>query len=59
LILFGRHDPTEEPGLAIASAKLCARAEIVWLDEGRHWIQRESPAQVNRELVRFLTNAGP
>lgn len=55
LILFSRHDPTENPGLASASLQLCDDAQILWFDEARHWLQREDPARVNEALLAFLT----
>jgi pimeloyl-ACP methyl ester carboxylesterase len=54
LLLFGRHDPTEEPGLAHASASLCDECRLVELERARHWIQREEAARVNEELLSFL-----
>jgi len=53
-ILFSRHDPTEEPGLAIASQKLADQAEIVWFDDVHHWLQREATVQVNAKILTFL-----
>lgn len=58
LVLWGTQDPTEEPGLAEASIKFCDDARLVRLEQVRHWIQREEPAHVNRELVGFLGDAG-
>jgi epoxide hydrolase 4 len=55
LILFGRQDPAEEPGLAEASLPLCDDGRIVWLENAHHWIQREEPERVNQELVEFLS----
>jgi len=55
LILFGTRDPAEEPGLAEASLTLCDDGRLVWLDEARHWIQREEPAHVTQELLRFCS----
>lgn len=55
LVLWGTQDPTEEPGLAEASLQLCSDARLIRLDQARHWIQREEPELVNRELVQFLS----
>lgn len=55
LVLLGTHDPTEEPSLAEASLTLCDDAVLMRLEHARHWIQREEPDLVNRELVRFLS----
>ncbi|HEV7282944.1 MAG TPA: alpha/beta hydrolase [Pirellulaceae bacterium] len=57
LILWGARDPTEEPGLAEASLKLCDEARLMRLEDARHWIQREEPDLVNRELMTFLSDA--
>lgn len=54
-ILFGRHDPTEEPGLASASFDLCNNAEILWFEESRHWPHREEPDRMNNALVDFFS----
>lgn len=53
LILFGKRDPTEEPGLAEASLRLCDDARIVWFDDARHWIQREESDRVTQEILGF------
>ncbi len=57
LILFGRQDPTEEPGLAEASQTLCDDAKLHWLEEARHWIQREEPARVTGAIGDFVSSA--
>lgn len=54
LVMFGRHDPTEEPGLNQASATLCEDCRLVELEDARHWIQREQATRVNDELLAFL-----
>jgi epoxide hydrolase 4 len=56
LILFGKRDPAEEPGLAEASLSLCDDARLVWLEQSRHWIQREEPEQVTDEILSFLSS---
>jgi pimeloyl-ACP methyl ester carboxylesterase len=55
LILFGKNDPAEEPGLAEASLPLCEDARIVWLDHAKHWIQREEPERVTHEILNFCS----
>lgn len=55
LILFGKHDPAEEPGLAEASLSICDQGRLVWLEEARHWIQREEPTRVTEEVLRFIS----
>lgn len=53
-ILFSRHDPTEEPGLAVASQSLTDHAEIIWFENVRHWLQREAPTAVNEQILTFI-----
>jgi len=59
LILFGKHDPTEEPGLAEASRALCTDARLHWFEEARHWIQREESDRVTEEIARFISSMPP
>lgn len=54
LVMYGRHDPAEEPGLNEASRALCPAARFVELEQGRHWLQREEPERVNVETLSFL-----
>lgn len=54
LILWGKHDPALEPGLAEASLAQCDNGRIVWLEDASHWIQREEVEQVNRSMQDFL-----
>lgn len=54
LILFSQNDPTEEPGLASASLKLCDDAQVAWFSHARHWLQREEAERVNESLLAFL-----
>ena len=58
LMLFGCRDPSEQPGLARASLGLCDNGRIVWLENAWHWVQREEPDLVNRELLGFLGMVG-
>jgi pimeloyl-ACP methyl ester carboxylesterase len=55
LVVFGKNDPAEEPGLADHSIKLCDRARIVWLETARHWVQREEHARVTDEILSFCS----
>jgi pimeloyl-ACP methyl ester carboxylesterase len=54
LVMYGRHDPAEEPGLNKASKALCQAAKFVEMEQAHHWLQREEPDRVNRELLAFL-----
>lgn len=57
LVLFSKHDPAEEPGLAEASLSMCEDAKLVWFEDARHWLQREQPARVTDEIVQFVSPA--
>lgn len=54
-ILFGKLDPTEEPGLARESLLQCDNGQLIWLERARHWIQREEADVVNQHLCQFLS----
>lgn len=54
LIQFGKHDPTEEPGLAEASLAECDNGRLIWLEGARHWIQREQARRVTDNIRQFL-----
>lgn len=58
-LFFGRNDPAEQPGLAVASLKLCESDEIIWFDQCRHWPHREDCNRTNTILIDFLKNAAP
>jgi epoxide hydrolase 4 len=54
-VLFGKQDPTEEPGLANASLELCHQSSLIWFEHARHWLQREESARVTEEIMRFIS----
>jgi pimeloyl-ACP methyl ester carboxylesterase len=54
LVIWGVRDAYLVPELAEASAKLCANALVVPIDEATHWVQYDAPAQVNARLLAFL-----
>jgi pimeloyl-ACP methyl ester carboxylesterase len=54
LVLWGDRDAFAEPGLAEASAALCARARVVHYPAASHWLPHDEPEAVARELVGFL-----
>ena len=54
LVLFGRQDLAEQPGLMAASLKLCDRGRLVEFEDASHWVQRDAAAAVNQELLQFL-----
>jgi pimeloyl-ACP methyl ester carboxylesterase len=54
LILWGDLDPFAEPGLAEASAALCAEARVVHYPDAGHWLPHDKPEAVRREMLGFL-----
>jgi epoxide hydrolase 4 len=54
LIQFGKHDPTEDPGLAEVSLAECDNGRLIWLERARHWIQREEAERVTDNICQFL-----
>lgn len=56
-ILFGRHDPAEETGLAEASLPFCSQGSIRWIEEVAHWIQREAAEIVTAEIIQTCSSA--
>ncbi len=54
LVIWGDQDDFAEPGLAEASAALCAEARVLHLPEATHWVVHDKPAEVWDALRRFL-----
>jgi pimeloyl-ACP methyl ester carboxylesterase len=54
LVLWGDLDAFAEPGLAEASAALCAKAQVVHLPAATHWIAHDEPEAVLGALIPFL-----
>jgi pimeloyl-ACP methyl ester carboxylesterase len=54
LVIWGDQDAFAEPGLAEASAALCAKAEVAHLSEATHWVAHDAPEQVSQRLIGFL-----
>ena len=54
LVLWGDLDAFAEPGLAEASAALCANAEVRHFPAATHWIAHDEPQAVADALVPFL-----
>jgi pimeloyl-ACP methyl ester carboxylesterase len=54
LVLWGDADAFAEPGLAEASAALCAEARVVHYPQAGHWLPHDEPEAVAKELLGFL-----
>lgn len=54
LVLWGDRDAFAEPGLAEASAALCAEARVVHFPDAGHWLPHDEPDAVANELLAFL-----
>ena len=54
LVIWGDQDAFAEPGLAEASAALCAEAQVLHLPEASHWVAHDRPDQVCEALLGFL-----
>ena len=56
LILWGDRDPVFDPRLAEASLSVCTQGSAVHFPDGTHWIHLESSAEVNRNIITFLSS---
>lgn len=54
LVIWGDRDDFAEPGLAEASAALCANARVLHLPEATHWVAHDKPDEVRAALLDFL-----
>ncbi len=54
LVIWGDQDAFAEPGLAEASAALCAEARVLHLPKASHWVVHDQPAEVAAALLGFL-----
>jgi len=50
-IIWGMKDHALRPEMAVESAALCDRAELIQLPENTHWVQHEAAALVNETLI--------
>ena len=53
-IIWGENDAALDASLVEPSAALAEEVEIHWLPEAGHWVQRDSPREVNERLVEFI-----
>lgn len=54
LVIWGNKDIYLQKGLAEESLALCDKGEVVWVENGTHFVHLEEPELVNRALVNFL-----
>ena len=54
LVIWGDQDAFAEPGLAEASAALCADARVLHLADATHWVAHDRPDEVRDALLGFL-----
>ncbi|MGI4797736.1 MAG: alpha/beta fold hydrolase, partial [Janthinobacterium lividum] len=55
LILWGENDVFLERHVAEAACDLCDNGRLVVVPGATHWLHLDEPAQVNAELIEFLT----
>ncbi|MBZ0298001.1 MAG: alpha/beta hydrolase [Anaerolineae bacterium] len=53
LIIWGKHDAFLEAAMAEESVRLCEDGKLVFLDT-THWVQHETPEQVNQLILDFF-----
>jgi epoxide hydrolase 4 len=56
LLLWGKRDPFLSSAMARPSIALCARGELVMLDDATHWLHWDAPARVNRLIGDWLAD---
>jgi pimeloyl-ACP methyl ester carboxylesterase len=60
-LIFGARDVFLRRELVPASAALCERCELTFIEEATHWVQHEEPERVNAWIAAWVTEhaAGP
>jgi pimeloyl-ACP methyl ester carboxylesterase len=53
-VIWGALDPFIGRAYATPPARWVPDAEVVWIDDGAHFVQAERPERVNAELLRFF-----
>lgn len=56
-IIWGDRDDVLERRLAEAALALCTQGEVFHLPDATHWVQHDSPGEVNELLLQFLDAA--
>jgi pimeloyl-ACP methyl ester carboxylesterase len=54
LVIWGKHDPFLQAGLARASLQRCSNGRILLFEREGHWFQHERPGEVNAAITQFL-----
>jgi pimeloyl-ACP methyl ester carboxylesterase len=54
--LWGDRDPVFDSRLAEASLLVCTQGSAVHFPDGTHWIHLENSAEVNRNIIAFLSS---
>jgi pimeloyl-ACP methyl ester carboxylesterase len=54
LVIWGKKDFYLERGLAEDSLALCDDGQIVWVENGTHFVHLEEPAVVNKAILDFI-----
>ncbi|MET0528896.1 MAG: alpha/beta hydrolase [Microvirga sp.] len=54
LVIWGKKDFYLEQGLAKDSLALCDDGQIVWVENGTHFVHLEEPAIVNKTILDFI-----
>lgn len=52
-IIWGVHDAALDRSLVEPSAALCESAQVQWVDDATHWVQRDRPGVVTERLLEF------
>ena len=54
LILWGVKDSVLSKEMAEQSIVLCKRGELIFFEQATHWVQRDLPEEINRQLLLFI-----
>ncbi len=54
-MLWGRSDCFLTMKLAKETMDICIDGRLIMIDEATHWVHREQPTIVNRQIASFLT----
>lgn len=54
-IVWGEHDLALDVSLVEPSAARCEDAQIHWVPDAKHWVQRDSADVVNERLLAFIS----
>ncbi|MBX7149304.1 alpha/beta hydrolase [bacterium] len=54
LVIWGKDDPYLGVEMAKPSADMCDHHQLIIIENAGHWVQRDQPEIVNREILKFL-----